>query len=206
MDVWRGLNMRKQIWMAWATMVGGAALIPCAPPAEAQPNNVPKSITESVGTPLRLAEGEFLSLARAMPAEKYSFVPSVPGGDFKGVRSFAEQVKHVACSNFAFFNEIEGKTPPEHCEQGGPSKARTKAELVRYLEDSIDYAYRVATTISDRAALERVEGPYAGPNTKLGLAVIAVWHVTDHYGQIVEYVRMNGIVPPASQPAPSNLR
>jgi hypothetical protein len=64
----------------------------------------------------------------------------------------------------------------------------------------------VATTISDNAALERVEGPYAGPNTKLGLAVIAVWHVTDHYGQIVEYVRMNGIVPPASQPAPPNLR
>lgn len=141
-----------------------------------------------------------------MPAEKYPFVPSVSGGDFKGVRSFAEQVRHVACSNFAFFSEIEGKTPPEHCEQGGPSKARTKAELVRYLEDSIDYAYRVATTISDRAALDRIEGPYTGPNTKLGLAVIAVWHVTDHYGQIVEYVRMNGIVPPVSQPAPSNLR
>src|SRR5207253_2926948 len=120
-----------------------------------------------------LAEGQFLTAAEAMPEAKYSFSPSA--GEFKGVRSFAEQVKHVACANFAFFNEIEGKTPPPGCEKGGPAPARTKAELVKYLQDSFDYGHRVLAIINEKDALARVEGPYAGPNTRLGIAVAAVW-------------------------------
>jgi hypothetical protein len=132
-----------------------------------------------------------------MPEAKYSFVPSA--GEFKGVRSFGEQVKHVACANFAFFNEIEGKTPPEHCEKGGPAPAKSKAELVKYLRDSFEYGHRVLATINTQNALARVEGPYGGPNTQLGIAVAAVWHIADHYGQVVGYLRMNGIVPPSTQ-------
>ena len=101
--------------------------------SSAQEGDVPKNIAESVGGALHWTEGQFLGVAEAMPESKYAFVPSA--GEFKGVRSFAEQVKHVACSNFAFFNEIEGKTPPEHCEKGGPAPAKTKAELVKYLRD-----------------------------------------------------------------------
>lgn len=93
----------------------GAVLL--ANPALAQQDDVPKNIADSVGGTLSWTEGQFLAVAEAMPEAKYSFVPSA--GEFKGVRSFAEQVKHVACANFAFFNEIEGKTPPEHCEKGG---------------------------------------------------------------------------------------
>ena len=165
--------------------------------SEVPKDDVPKNIADSVDGPLRLTEGQFLSVAEAMPADKYSFIPSA--GEFKGVRSFAEQVKHVACANFAFFNEIEGKTPPDHCEKGGPNPAKTKAELVKYLRDSFDYGHRVLATISAQNALARVEGPYAGPNTRLGIAVAVVWHIADHYGQIVEYLRMNGIVPPSTQ-------
>jgi uncharacterized damage-inducible protein DinB len=164
---------------------------------EVPKDDVPKNIADSVGGTLLWAEGQFVSVAEAMPADKYSFIPSA--GEFKGVRSFAEQVKHVACANFAFFNEIEGKTPPEHCEKGGPNPAKTKAELVKYLRDSFDYGHRVLATINPQNALARVEGPYAGPNTRLGIAVAAVWHIADHYGQIVEYLRMNGIVPPSTQ-------
>ena len=171
-------------------------LIPIS--AAAQQDDVPKNIADSVGGALHWTEGQFLGVAEAMPESKYDFVPSA--GEFKGVRSFAEQVKHVACSNFAFFNEIEGKTPPEHCEKGGPAAAKSKAELVKYLRDSFDYGDRVlATIINAQNALVRVEGPYAGPNTRLGIAVAAVWHIADHYGQIVEYLRMNGIVPPSTQ-------
>src|SRR6266446_6935255 len=166
-------------------------------PVFAQQGEIPKNIAESVGGTLRLTEGQFLGIAEAMPEAKYSFIPS--GGDFKGVRSFAEHVKHVACGHFAFFNEIEGKTPPEHCEKGGPAPAKTKAELLKYLRDSFDYGDRVLATINAQNALARVEGPYAGPNTRLGIAVAAVWHIADHYGQIVEYLRMNGIVPPSTQ-------
>ena len=166
-------------------------------PAFAQKDDVPKDIAESIGGTLKWTESQFLSVAEAMPESKYDFVPTA--GNFKDVRSFAEQVKHVACANFAFFNEIEGKTPPDLCEKGGPSKAKTKAELVQYLKDSIDYSERVLPTINSKNALDRVEGRYAGPNTKLGIAVTAVWHVADHYGQVVEYLRMCGIVPPPTQ-------
>lgn len=166
-------------------------------PALAQKDDIPKSIAESVSGTLGFEEDAFYSVANAMPEEKYSFVPTA--GNFKDVRSFAEQVKHVACAQFAFFNEIEGKTPPLDCEKGGPDKAKTKAELLKYLQDSFDYSNQVVATITAKNALDRVEGRYAGPNTKLGIAVVSVWHIADHYGQIVEYLRMNNIVPPPTQ-------
>ena len=166
----------------------------------AQPDDIPKSIAESVSGTLQFAEGNFIGLAEAMPDDKYSYVPAVPAvGKFDGVRSFGEQVKHVACAQFAFFNEFEGKKPPDDCEKGGHDPAKTKGELIKYLKDSFDYSNRVLTTLTANNALDRVEGRYAGPNTKLGISVVAVWHITDHYGQLVEYLRLNRIVPPMTQ-------
>ncbi|HET7440124.1 MAG TPA: DinB family protein [Terriglobales bacterium] len=163
----------------------------------AEQEEIPKTIAESVGHSLKYTEGNFLDVAEAMPENKYSFVPTA--GNFEGARSFGEQVKHVACAQFAFFNEFEGKKPPEDCERGGHDPARTKAELIKYLKDSFDYGNRVLATLNEKNALDRVEGRYAGPNTKIGISVVAVWHITDHYGQIVEYLRMNGMVPPSTQ-------
>jgi len=160
-------------------------------------NQPPKTIADSVLGPLHTVEGQLLGVAEAMPESKYSFIPA--SGNFEGARSFGEQIKHVACGQFAFFNEIEGKTPPANCGQGGPSKATTKAELIQYLRDSFDYGNRVLASIDEKNQLDRVNGPYAGPSTRLGIAVTAVWHMTDHYGQLVEYLRMNEIVPPATQ-------
>jgi hypothetical protein len=166
-------------------------------PAAAQKDDAPKDIAGSISRSLEWTESQFMGVAQAMPEEKYSFVPTA--GNFAGVRSFAEQVKHVACANYAFFNEIEAKTPPDDCEKGGPSPAKTKAQLVKYLHDSFDYGNGVLMAINEKNALKRAEGRYAGPNTRLGLAVTAVWHIADHYGQVVEYLRMNGIVPPSTQ-------
>ena len=143
-----------------------------------------------------MVQRQFVSLADAMPADKWSFAPK--DGQFKGVRTFAEQVKHVACANYAFFNQVEHKTPPESCETGGPSPAKTKAELMLYLRESFTYATQVMQQLTPANAMDRVEGPYGGPTTRLGNATLAVWHATDHYGQLVVYLRMNGIVPPAS--------
>ena len=163
----------------------------------AQQDDIPRSIAGSISGTLQFAEGNFLGVAEAMPENKYSFVPTA--GKFDDVRSFGEQVKHVACAQFAFFNEFEGKKPPEDCEKGGHEPAKTKPELIKYLKDSFDYSNHVLATLTAKNALERVEGRYAGPNTKLGISVVAVWHITDHYGQLVEYLRMNGIVPPMTQ-------
>jgi len=165
--------------------------------AAAQTGDIPTTIADSVGNNMKFIEGSFLGVAEAMPENKYDFIPT--GGNFEGVRSFGEQVKHVACAQFGFFNEFEGKQPPADCEKGGHNPAKTKAELIQYLKDSFDYGNRVLSTLNAKNALDRVEGRYAGPNTKLGISVIAVWHITDHYGQMVEYLRMNGLVPPMTQ-------
>jgi hypothetical protein len=144
-----------------------------------QPDDIAKSIAQSVSGTLQFAEVNFLGVAEAMPEDKYFYISA--GGNFDGIRSFGEQVKHVACAQFAFFNEFEGKKPPEDCEKGGHDPAKTKAELIKYLRDSFDYSNRVLATLTANNALDRVEGRYAGPNTKLGISVIAVWHITDHW-------------------------
>lgn len=159
--------------------------------------DVPTTIAGSVAETLKFAEGNFLGVAEAMPDDKYDYIPTA--GKFDDARSFGEQVKHVACAQFAFFNEFEGKKPPEDCERGGHDSAKTKTELIKYLKDSFDYSNRVIQTLTADNALDRIEGRYAAPNTKLGISVVSVWHMTDHYGQLVEYLRMNGLVPPTTQ-------
>ena len=136
----------------------------------------------------QMIEQSLISLADAMPAEKYEFKPTE--GEFTNVRTFGEQVKHVACANFAFFNQIEKKEPPAECWKGGPDSAETKEELMKYLKDSFEYTESVLKTMT----------PYGGESTRIGLTTLAIWHVSDHYGQLVVYLRMNGIVPPASRP------
>ena len=153
----------------------------------------------TVGQWFSMLAGSFVRLAEAMPAERYGFKPT--NGEFKEARTFGEQVKHVACANYGFFNEIDKKEPPADCAPGGPSSAATKAELVTYLRESFDYAESVLGTMTAANALDPAGGPYGGRSTRLGLTTLAVWHASDHYGQLVVYLRMNGIVPPASQRA-----
>jgi uncharacterized damage-inducible protein DinB len=142
----------------------------------------------------------FVSLADAMPDDKWTFAPKDGrDGAFNGARTFAQQVKHVACANVAFGSEIEHKAPPAGCETGGPHTATSKAELMKYLRESFEYASSVLNTLTSGDALDPTEGPYAGKSTRLGVATLAVWHASDHYGQLVVYLRMNGIVPPASR-------
>ena len=174
-----------------------AAALTSADPGDAQERIDPMAAT--VAQWFTMIEQSFVSLADAMPAEKYVFRPT--NGEFKDVRTFGEQVKHVACANFGFFNEIEKKEPPAGCETGGPGPAATKTELMAYLRESFAYAQGVLRTMTPANALEPAGGPYGGKSTRLGLTTLAVWHASDHYGQLVVYLRMNGIVPPASQPA-----
>ena len=158
-------------------------------------------------------EYEFRSAAEVMPEDKWNYRPA--SGLFKNekpefgtaeVRTFAEQVKHVACANFAFAAELNGTKPPDACDKGGPDPSKTRIELLNYLRDSFTTLKKSLTAITSRNMYDPIEGPYAGPNTRLGLAVVCVWHVADHYGQAVIYLRENGIVPPASRPNPPQLK
>jgi hypothetical protein len=185
------------------------------PPHE--PTSAELSKNENVGTALMRTFGsqeyEFRSAAEAMPEDKYNFRPAVqskfteaaPFGPTE-LRTFAEQIKHVACSNFAFAAELDGKKPPDACDKGGPSPAKTRVELLTYLRDSFAALNKSLNAVSSKNMYDPIEGPYAGPNTRLGLAGTAIWHVADHYGQISLYLRLNGIVPPASRPNPPELK
>jgi len=135
-------------------------------------------------------------LAEAMPEEKWSFKPTQ--GAFTDVRTFAEQVKHVACANEAWAKKLRGETPPDHCDTGGPNPAKTKTEILAYLHESFGMMDgEIAKSKLDNL-MAPIKGPYAGDN-RLEVLNSALWHISDHYGQLVEYLRMNGIVPPASR-------
>ncbi len=171
-----------------------AVLVSLMVPAHGVAQEGPDPMAATVAQWFTMIERSFVNLADAMPAERYGFKPT--SGEFRDVRTFGEQVKHVACANFGFFNEIEGKEPPALCATGGPSPAQTKAELMTYLRESFDYAQSVLRTMTPANALDPAGGPYGGESTRLGITTLAIWHASDHYGQLVVYLRMNGIVPP----------
>ncbi len=184
--------------MKMLRMIVVVASFACAVSAMAQDSSAkPATESSTVLATWSMIEKEFISAADAMPEDKYSFAPSA--GEFKGARTFAQQVGHVACANFAFFKEFEGTKPDEDCRYNGKEPKKNKAELMKYLRDSFQFADQAIAKLNDQNSLDKVEGNYGGPSTKLGITVLAVWHASDHYGQIVEYLRVNGIVPPASR-------
>jgi len=152
-----------------------------------------------------VVEQEVVSAAEAMPEDKYSFAPT--NGEFKGVRTFAEEVKHIAFANHLYFGPLMGETiDTEHieAESNGPESIKTKAEIVQYLKDSFALGHRAISTFTMDNLITPLPKPlFPFLGTRLAIADIATWHPMDHYGQMVEYLRMNGIVPPASRPRPA---
>ena|SRR5271157_1834023 len=145
-------------------------------------------------------EGELVPAAEAMPADKYSFAPSQ--GEFKGVRDFGSQIKHIASVNYMIGAAILGTKPPAEMGEGedGPAIVKSKDEIVKYLKESFVYLHKAINTINAANILEPIKAPWGtAPTTRLSMAVVAVSHPFDHYGQMVEYLRMNGIIPPASR-------
>jgi uncharacterized damage-inducible protein DinB len=139
-------------------------------------------------------EQEFVSAAEAMPEDKYNFAPPATMGEFKGVRTFGQQVKHVAEANYYFFggpsySEAEAKSRTDAIE-----KLTSKADIVKALKDSFVMAHAYVDGITQENAF--VMTAHGTPG---GMAAFGLAHFMDHYGQMVVYLRMNGIVPPASR-------
>ncbi len=144
-------------------------------------------------------EKEFVSAAEAMPDDKYNFAPTQ--GEFKGVRTFAQQIKHVAAVNYMFGGAIMSEKPPVNLgSENGPDNLTSKADILKFLNDSFAYLHKALGTLDENNILGQIQSPF-GPNkvSRLGLTNIAISHPFDHYGQMVVYLRMNGIVPPASR-------
>lgn len=164
-----------------------------------QKSSEPPTVTSVLNRQLSNLEGEFVPAAEAMPEDKFAFAPT--NGEFKGVRNFGQQIRHVATSNFQFAAAILGETPrPEAKGEEGPESMTAKPELMKYLKDSFDYTHKAFAAINAKNAVTPIKNPFGGGSaTRLGLATLTIAHCFDHYGQMVEYLRMNGIVPPASR-------
>jgi hypothetical protein len=169
--------------------------------AQAQPSQPPSTIASMVDRQISAAEKLITDAANAMPEDRFNFSPenlNIPGSNYKGVRTFALQVKHVAASNYALYAPLTGDTFPKDFLGGnGPESLKTKPEIMKFLTDSFALAHKAAATLTTDNMLQPATP--GGSTTRLHRATFAVAHVYDHYGQMVEYLRMNGIVPPASR-------
>jgi uncharacterized damage-inducible protein DinB len=151
---------------------------------------------------LRSMAKEIVSAADAMPADKYGFAPTE--GEFRGVRTFGKQVKHLAATNHILAAAALGEEPPADAgDELGPEAIRTKAEIIDYLNGSFAHLQKAVDAIGDKKPAVRsspISPLSANTVTRLALVVEACVHAFNHYGQMVEYLRMNGVVPPASRP------
>jgi uncharacterized damage-inducible protein DinB len=188
--------------MKTITAILGSVLILCSfglAQAQTQTKDEKKTTSQVVDSAVKRVEGDFVPAAEAMPEEKYGFAPT--NGEFKGVRTFAEQIKHVAATNYVVASLILGERPPVDVNnEKGPDSVKSKAEILKYLKDSYTYAHKAIATITEANVVEPIPS-FDGKSTttRLSLGMLFSWHGYDHYGQMVEYLRMNGIVPPASR-------
>lgn len=164
-----------------------------------KPKSEHHTVTELLNKNLSNMEREFLPAAEAMPEDKFGFAPS--NGEFKGVRTFAQQIKHVAAVNYELAAALlEEKPPVDVGDESGPASITTKADIIKYLKDSFEYAHKALGTINEANIAGTVKSPWGeGSVSRLGLAMSFAAHGFDHYGQMVVYLRLNGIVPPASR-------
>lgn len=172
----------------------------CAAQAPQQP---PPTIASAMDREISEVEKQIVEVAEAMPEDKFNFSPenlNVPGSEYKGVRTFAVQLKHVAASNYFIWSPLTGDKLPEGLKDGnGPENVKTKADILKFLKDSFALGHKAAATLTPQNMLQPAEH---SKSSRLRLAIFGVAHAYDHYGQMIEYLRMNGIVPPSSR-APS---
>ena len=179
-------------------MITGGLLTANTAPAQSSPTA--PTIASVVDNEISKVETLILGVADAMPEEKFNFSPeslNIPSADYKGVRTFAMQVKHVGVSNYAIWSALTGETfPKDYLGGNGPENLKSKADAIRFLKDSFALGHRAAATLTPENMLQN---PGSSKSTRLRLAVFGAEHAFDHYGQMLEYLRMNGIVPPASR-------
>ena len=170
--------------------------------APASPST-PPTIASAIDREITLVEKEVVEAAEAMPEDKFDFSPeklNLPGSDYKGVRTFGEQLKHIAASNYLIWSPIAGEKPPGTVNDGkGPDNMKSKADIIKFLKDSFTFRHKAVATLNDSNLVQPIIRNNRPPTTRLFLATFAPAHAFDHYGQMIEYLRMNGIVPPASR-------
>ena len=196
--------MRIGMFVA-GVLLGGCAAIGSAQMGAAAPAPAPGTMmapSKAADELLNLLEQQLMGVVKEMPAEKYSFAPSATnfaasqGSKYEGVRTFGQQVAHLAQANYYFFSLVSGEKPDTDVKAIGSMSS--KDQLVAALQSSFAFAHKATATLTPANAFEEIKGA-DGMHSRIGVANFAVAHGYDHYGQLIEYLRMNGMVPPGSK-------
>jgi hypothetical protein len=144
-------------------------------------------------------ESDILTSAEAMPEDKFNFTPEsldIKNSNFKGVRTFAGQIKHLATDNILIWSAITGDSIRTDIQDvNGPRGIRTKTEVLKYLKSSFEEGRKAISMLTEKNAMDMIE--FRGRNLpRLDLAFYGLTHANEHYGQMVVYLRMCGIIPP----------
>jgi hypothetical protein len=186
--------MRSSHWLlALSLLVSGGAA--CAQDNKMTPIS---TVSQALDFWITNTENRVVPAANAMPGEKYSFAPTA--GEFTGVRTFAQQIKHLAANNYRMAAYILNQAPtPEQESEAGPDTVQSKVQIMDYLKGSFAALHQAMAAINEGNMLKPMASASPQQKTRLQLAIDAVAHSNNHYGQMVEYLRMNGIIPPASR-------
>ena len=159
------------------------------------------ALAEAMDREISGLEKQFVAVAEAMPADKFDATPETMGvhGAFHGVRSFGEQVRHVAADNFAIWAPVGGEAERAGINApNGPAEMKSREEILKFLKESFAYSHKAVAGLTSENQLGLVK--FRGQEvTRMSLVILGLTHATDHYGQMVEYLRMNGVVPPGSR-------
>ena len=177
--------------------------LPCAfaqAPAAAPPATVGAAIDREIS----LVERSVIGAVEAMPADKFNFSPdslNIKGAAFKDVYTFAGLAKHLAAANYFLWGGAGGdKIPASITGVKGPEGMTERADIIKLLKDSFASGHHAAAALTTENSLDMVPGPGGAKVPRVFGLTFAIAHCFDEYGQMVEYLRMNGVVPPASQP------
>jgi hypothetical protein len=168
---------------------------------QAKPAMSSTSPAKALDDMLSMFEHETMGVVKTMPADKFSFAPSQeifkPSQKvrFATVRTFGQEATHVAEANYSFYSSFSGLKPDVDVKKIGT--LTKKDDIVAALAASFAFAHKAIATITPANAFQPIKS-VDGLNTRVTVAAFGVAHGNDHYGQMVEYLRMNGLVPPGS--------
>jgi uncharacterized damage-inducible protein DinB len=188
--------------MAVMTVLGICSLGVKAQAPEGVPVGSVESPAKALDKMLGMYEYQVMGVVKAMPADKYGFAPSAgtfatgSTEKFAGVRTFAAEVTHVAEANYYFYSSVSGLKPD--VDMKSIETLTSKDDCVAVLAKSLAFAHKAIATITAENAFVGIKA-VDGMDTRASLAAFGVAHGYDHYGQMVEYLRMNGVVPPGSK-------
>lgn len=163
-------------------LVGSILSLALVTPAAAQ------SAASGLGFLYGVAKGNVVKAAEQMPEEHFAFKPT------PAVRSFGEIIGHVANANYMICSTALGEASPN---KANLEKTTAKADLVKAVKDSFGYCDK-AYQMADAKALEAVD-LFGAKTNRLGVLAFNAAHDMEHYGNLVTYMRLKGLVPPSSQ-------